>query len=102
MRTSGVPWEAMAAAKRADTLSKIRPEWRLSSQDLEQAARQRDLTGAFIQQYLNRDDVTITSMDSVPIVDAIRSRKLTAVDVATAFCKTAAVAHQIVSSGSKL
>ena len=35
------------------------------------------------------------SQDTVSLVDAIKEGKLTAVEVATSFCKTAAVAHQI-------
>jgi amidase len=40
-------------------------------------------------------------MDSKPIVGAVQAGKLTAVRVTTAFCKTAAIAHQIVSSSSR-
>lgn len=94
---STVSWEVLAAKKRADTLAKIRPEWRLSSKDLERARGQRDLTGPFIQSFLLPDEVSIVSMESVDIVDSIRQEKLTAVQVTTAFCKTAAIAHQIVS-----
>ncbi|KAK3376423.1 amidase signature domain-containing protein [Lasiosphaeria ovina] len=90
-----VSWEAQAAKKRADTLAKIRPEWRLSDRDLERAREQRDLTGPFIQSFLLPDEVSIVSMESVDIVDSIRHGKLTAVQVTTAFCKTAAIAHQI-------
>ncbi|EXJ69725.1 uncharacterized protein A1O5_06796 [Cladophialophora psammophila CBS 110553] len=39
--------------------------------------------------------MSIISMDSVLLVDAIRKGTLTAVQVTTAFCKTAAIAHQI-------
>jgi len=92
-----VSWEAQAAKKRADTLAKIHPEWRLSDRDLESAREQRDLTGPFIQNFLLPDEVSIVSMESVDIVDSIRHGKLTAVQVTTAFCKTAAIAHQIVS-----
>ncbi|KAK0704392.1 amidase signature domain-containing protein [Lasiosphaeris hirsuta] len=88
-------WEARAAEKRAATLAKIRPEWRLSPDDMERARKQRDLTGPFIQSFLLADEVSIISKDSVDIVDAIKEGKLTAVQVTIAFCKTAAIAHQI-------
>ncbi|RKK80144.1 Acetamidase [Fusarium oxysporum] len=88
-------WEARAAAKRAATLAKINPRWRLAPEDLERARQQRDLTGSFIEEFLDKDTVSVTSMNSLPILAAIRDRKLTATEVATAFCKTAAVAHQI-------
>lgn len=92
-----IPWEARASKKRADTLAKIPPEWRLNQEDLRRAEEQRDLTGSFIQSFLLPDEVSIVSMESVDIVDNIRRGKLTAVQVTKAFCKTAAIAHQIVS-----
>ena len=92
-------WEAQAAAKRASTLDKIPPKWRLSTEDVERAAKQRDLTGSFIQQFLEAEEISIISMDSVPIVHALQEGIFTAVQVTTVFCKTAAVAHQIVSLG---
>ncbi|KAL9112148.1 MAG: hypothetical protein Q9227_003525 [Pyrenula ochraceoflavens] len=88
-------WEAQAAAKRASTLAKIPPEWRLDPDDIERAGKRRDLTGPFIQQFLDPEDISIISQDSVPIVNAVREGKLTALEVTTAFCKTAAIAHQI-------
>lgn len=97
-----LPWEAQAAAKRAATLAKINPRWRLAPEDLERARHQRDLTGLFIQEFLDADTVSITSMNSLPILAAIRDQKLSATEVVTAFCKTAAVAHQIVSSALQL
>ena len=102
MRIYTIPWEARAAAKRASTLEKIPWRWRLSPKDLERAAEQQNLTGAFIQQFLDEQDISIISMDSVPLANALMEGTLTAVQVTTAFCKTAAVAHQIVSIYSKL
>lgn len=90
-------WETRAAEKRASTFGKIHPEWRLDPIDLERAKKQRDLTGPFIQQYLEPDEIAIISRDSLEIADAVRQGMLTAVAVVAAFCKTAAIAHQIVS-----
>jgi amidase len=89
-------WEARAAAKRAATLAKIPPQWRLAPEDLERASEQRDLTGSFINGLLDKQTVSITSLDSLPILESISSGRLSATEVTTAFCKTAAVAHQIV------
>lgn len=91
------PWEARAAAKRAAILDKIDPQWRLSSAEVKNASKQRDLTGPFVQQFLTAEEVAMLSMESVHIVDAIKQRKLTSVKVTTTFCKAAAIAHQIVS-----
>ncbi|KAK3900023.1 Acetamidase [Staphylotrichum tortipilum] len=88
-------WEARAAAKRADTLEKIPEGWRLSPADLARAKSQRDLTGAFIEQFLTLGEIAITTKDSIDLVNEIREKQLTAVQVTTAFCKRAAVAHQV-------
>ncbi|KAI1826554.1 amidase signature domain-containing protein [Xylaria intraflava] len=88
-------WQAKAAAKRADTLSKIPAEWKLSAADIAEARTRRDITGPFIQGFLKADEVSIVLRDSVKIVEDIKAGKLTAVQVTTAFCKTAAIAHQI-------
>ncbi|KAI1303986.1 amidase signature domain-containing protein [Xylaria venustula] len=90
-----IPWAARAAAKRADTLSKIRAEWRLSPAELAEAEKQRDLTGTFIHQFLDDDEVSIISKESVQLVEDIKTAKHTAVQVTSAFCKTAAIAHQL-------
>ncbi|KAG8159868.1 hypothetical protein KVR01_010505 [Diaporthe batatas] len=89
------PWEARAAAKRADTLNKICLQWRLSAEDVKRASEQRNLTGPFIQGFLSQQEISIVSMDSVPIVKEIKEGQLTSVQVTTAFCKAAAIAHQI-------
>jgi len=89
-------WKDRAATKRAETLNKIHPEWRLTADDLERANQQRDITGPFIEQFLDKDEVSITSLASVPLLKALAERKWSAVQVATAFCRRAAVAHQIV------
>ncbi|RWA08465.1 hypothetical protein EKO27_g6644 [Xylaria grammica] len=95
MRLVSASWQARAAAKREDTLNKIYPEWRLSPIDLARAKEQRNLTGSFIQQFLQTEEISIISRDSIGIVDAIKKGELTAVQVTSAFCKTAAIAHQI-------
>ncbi|OAA35649.1 general amidase [Metarhizium rileyi] len=88
-------WEAKAAAKRESTSAKIPPSWRLSAEDLQKAKNQRDLTGSFIQQFLTEHDNNITSKNSLELVGSLSCGDLSALEVATAFCKTAAVAHQI-------
>lgn len=95
MAPPALSWQARAAAKKTDTLNKIPPKWRLSPTDLGKAQKQRDLTGPFIQQFLEKEEVSIILRDSVEIVEDIKTAKLTAVQVASAFCKTAAIAHQI-------
>ncbi|KAF5541802.1 general amidase [Fusarium mexicanum] len=88
-------WEARAAAKRAATLDKIPPEWRLSPEDLKRAQDQRDITKSFIGHFLDEETVSITSLKTVEILNAVSEQELTATKVARAFCQRAAVAHQI-------
>ncbi|KAI1170162.1 amidase signature domain-containing protein [Nemania sp. FL0916] len=95
MKLDPLSWKARAAAKRADTENKIPPQWRLGPTDLAEAQKQRDMTGPFIQQFLEADEISIIKKDSVDIVEDIKNGNLTAVQVTNAFCKTAAIAHQI-------
>ncbi|RSM18086.1 hypothetical protein CDV31_003008 [Fusarium ambrosium] len=95
MRMNESSWEARAAAKREAIMAKIPQPWRLAPEDLERAAQQRDLTGSFINGFLDKQTVSITSMDSLPILESISSGKSSAMEVTTAFCRTAAIAHQI-------
>ncbi|KAL5589039.1 hypothetical protein FOBRF1_015567 [Fusarium oxysporum] len=88
-------WEARASAKRAATLDKIPLEWRLSSEDLERAHCQRDITGSFIEQFLCKETVSITSLKTVGILNAVSKQELTTTRVVGAFCQRAAVAHQV-------
>lgn len=86
-------WQAAARAKVADLHSKIPKAWLLSDLDLENAKKQRTLSGPFIEQYLTDDDKGIIGNDSMQLVEKIKRREYTAVDVTR---KTAAVAQQIV------
>ncbi|KAK8136419.1 amidase [Apiospora sp. TS-2023a] len=95
MRLNQRSWEAMAAEKRAATISKIPESWRLSETDLSDAKGQRDLTAPFICKFLTEDEVAITAQNTTQIASAIQDGHLTAVQVTTAFCKRAAIAHQI-------
>lgn len=65
-------WQDQAAEKRTNTLVKIRPQWKLGEEDLRRAAEQRDLTGPFIQSLLEPAEVSITSLDSLSILNRIR------------------------------
>ncbi|KAF4337158.1 general amidase [Fusarium beomiforme] len=77
------------------TLDKIPSKWRLSSKDLERAPQQRDITGSFIEQFLDEETISITSLKTVRVLKALSERQLTATRVVTAFCQRASVAHQI-------
>ncbi|KAL8836535.1 MAG: hypothetical protein Q9170_002890 [Blastenia crenularia] len=94
-------WQASAKAKVADIHSRIPNEWVLSATDLEKAKQQRSLTGDFIEQFLDDGEKNIIRTGSVGLVEKLKCRVYTAVDVARAFCHTAAVAQQIISGPIK-
>lgn len=90
-------WHEKAEAKRAKTKSKIPEEWTLNKDDLAAAKKQRQLSGPFIESFIDSRELEITSNDSVPLLAKIRSGHYTTLQVTKAFCKRAAIAHQIVS-----
>jgi amidase len=89
-------WKEKAAKKKASILEQNPDRWRLSKADLKRARRQQDLIGPFIRSFLTPETIRIISLDTADIVAALQNGELTAVQVVTAFCHCAAVAHQIV------
>lgn len=98
MRVRHLSWQAKARIKVADTESKIPKEWVLKQADLDKVTQQRNLTGPFIEQFLDGSEKDIIRNDSLCLVEKIRSQRYSAVEVASAFCKAAAIAQQIVSA----
>jgi amidase len=92
-------WQDRAAEKVAQTAAKIPPKWRISEEDRERARKTRNLTGVFIQSFLSENEAAIVNLDSSTLVRKIASRELSSLEVVNAYCKTAAIAHQIVSFG---
>ena len=91
-------WRTEAEAKVASIKSKIPDGWVLKQDDLDMAKKQRKLNGRFFENFLNRSDIDILHNDSVQLVDKIRARHYTALEVTRAYCKAAAIAHQVVSN----
>jgi amidase len=89
-------WKLKAEAKARATMDKITEEWRLPKAELDKAAEQRDITGPFIQQYLQSCEREIITEEATTLVAKLQKGLLTAREVTLAFCKTAAIAHQIV------
>jgi amidase len=94
---SAPSWQRLAHDKAQSTLSKIRPGWRLPKTTLEEAKRRSDITGEFIQNLLTENDVAITELEASELISKMAQKELSAESVATAFCKRAAFAHQLVS-----
>ena len=80
----------------AEMESKIPREWVLKQADLDKAAEQRNLTGPFIEQFLTEDEKGIVRNDSPCLIEKLKCQHYSAVEVAEAYCKTAAISQQIV------
>lgn len=96
MQPDPADWKAQAQAKVADTLSKIPEEWRLEEDAIKAAKNRRQLAGDFIFGLLDPETVKYISQDSKELVDLIAKKEYTSLQVTQAYCKIAAVAHQIV------
>lgn len=88
-------WEDRAASKKCQTASRIPLHWRLKPEDLDRARGEKNLTGPFIDSFLSLKEVAIIRLDSSDLVEKLAVRALSSVEVAEAYCKTAAIAHQI-------
>ena len=94
MSAAGKDWKVIAREKRDSINASIPGEWRISN--VPSATEQRDVTGKFIQQYLNEKEIEITEADAVQISKKTKTGQWKAVDIAKAFCHRAALAHQLV------
>ena len=94
MASANVDWKAVAAARRQTIYSRIPVEWLLQPRDLDEPAP-IDVPRRCV--ILSDTELRITELKAVEITQAVRDRKLTALDVTSAFCKRAAIAHQLVS-----
>ena len=88
-------WRAKGKAKADSIIDLIPREWRLES--IPTVEEQRDVTGAYIQKFLTKEEVAITETDAVGIVCNTTGGIWSAVEVAKAFCHRAALAHQLVN-----
>ncbi|THZ17926.1 amidase [Aureobasidium pullulans] len=88
-------WRQIATQKRDSVLALIPEEWRIPAPP--SVDEQRDVTGKFIQQYLNTQEIEITETDAVGIVEKTSNGTWTAVEVTKAFCHRSAIAHQLVN-----
>jgi amidase len=86
-------WQQRAQAKRESILAAIPKEWRIENPPRD---KQLDVTGSFIQQYLDKREIEITETTADDIVKQTVSGKWSAEEVTRAFCHRAALAHQLV------
>ncbi|GMK54901.1 hypothetical protein CspeluHIS016_0114870 [Cutaneotrichosporon spelunceum] len=83
-------WKTRADAYKAHVLSCIPEEWRLKSKPTSKDVRHVAETAGI----LTADEVKLLARDATQLAADIAAGKFTAVQVATAYCKSAAVAHQ--------
>ncbi|KAG9946396.1 acetamidase, partial [Aureobasidium melanogenum] len=88
-------WQDIAKAKRAALLESIPTEWRIPA-DLMPSKSQLDVMG-FPQEsgFFTDDELKYTSTKVPELLQQIHSGKWKAVDVTSAFCKRAAVCHEL-------
>jgi amidase len=87
-------WEDIAADKRSRLESTIPQEWRLKSIPSEDNVMDVPKKSGI----LTDKEIAITESSAVDLVEKLASKQLTSVDVTTAFCKRAAIAHQLVQT----
>ena len=88
-------WQEVAKAKREAIAESIPQPWRIDA--IPSAAEQRDVTGDYVHQWLSQEEIEITEMDAVDIVEKTSAGIWSAEDVARAFCHRASLAHQLVN-----
>ncbi|KAE8382660.1 amidase signature domain-containing protein [Aspergillus bertholletiae] len=90
-------WQQKAAAKQAAAAAKIPTEWRVPANILQEVDNEHSvLTIPQRCGILTPKELDITEMvDATALRDKLAAGELTAVEVATAFCKRAAIAQQI-------
>jgi amidase len=90
------PWKDIAAAKRQSIVESIPSKWRIAQ--IPSSDEQKDVTGPYIHQFLDKKEIEITETDAVGIASQISSAKWKASEVTEAFCHRASIAHQLVGS----
>ena len=96
--SSDTNWEHLATQKRNAISALIPKEWLLEK--VPTPEEQRDVSGAYIDQFLTASEKEITKTDAVGIVAKTTTGEWKAVDVCKAFCHRAAIAHQLVRTNS--
>ena len=87
-------WESLAVAKRKAILDGIPEKWHLAK--IPSADEQKDVTGAYIQQFLDKGEIEITETDALGIAEKVAAGEWPAVAVTEAFCHRASIANQLV------
>ena len=76
-------------------MNSIPEKWRLAK--IPSVEEQKDVTGQYVQQFLEKKEIEITETDAVGIAEKVAAGEWSALSVTEAFCHRAALAHQLVS-----
>jgi len=85
-------WEKTAADKKARIAATIPEEWRIKTLPTEDSV----MGFPKISGIMTPEEIAITESSATELVAQMASGQLTSVAVTTAFCKRAALAHQLV------
>jgi amidase len=86
-------WEKIAEDKKNRIAASIPPAWRIESLPTENSVMGYPKTSGI----MSAEELDITESSAADLVAKIAAGKLTSVAVTTAFCKRAALAHQLVN-----
>lgn len=86
-------WKAIAAEKKNQLEASIPQEWRIKTLPPDDSVMSFPGSSGI----LTPDELNITESSATELVQNLASGKLSSVAVTTAFCKRAALAHQLVS-----
>lgn len=96
-------WRSLVAQKRAEVAKQLPQEWRLPTEILNTISESANISVLDVPTtcgILNTKEVDITEKhDAVDLIEKMAKKELTASEVTLAFCKRAAIAHQLVSGG---
>ena len=91
-------WEDIGEKARARLDASIPPEWRISEDKMPTAEQKDVMDVPFLSGLFTEREILITTSSATHIVSVIATGEWKAQEVARAFCKRAAVAHQLVRS----
>ena len=66
------PWQAKVEEKVVATSSETPQDWLLDQSDLKRASQCKQLSGPFIESFLQHEELEIIRKDSVPLVESIK------------------------------
>lgn len=98
-----VKWQDVARAKQSQRYASIPAEWRLPTSITDQISSKANISVLDIPEnsgILTAKDLEITEKyDATDLLEMLRKKAFTSYEVTLAFCKRAAIAHQLVRAG---